>query len=67
MNELRYTLKLIGKNVRFSLLCIGVIAVGVGIILPFDKFVENLSNKELPLDQADRYTTFEKTTSSLPF
>lgn len=60
MNELKYTLKLISKNIRFSLLCISVIAIGVGIIVPFYSFVHNVSGKELPLDQGDRYVTFKK-------
>ena len=42
MNEMRYTLKLIYKNFRFSLLCISVIAIGVGIILPFYSLTMNL-------------------------
>ena len=55
MNELLYTLKLIRKNILFSLLCISVIAIGVWIVLLFYAFANNLNDKELPLDQGENF------------
>lgn len=67
MYELRYVLKLLGKNIRFSLLCTSVIAIGVGILLPFYLLVNNVGAKELPLERGDRYIALEKQLVDQPF
>lgn len=60
MYELRYVLKLLGKNIRFSLLCTSVIAIGVGILLPLYVLVNNIDAKDLLLERGDRYIALEK-------
>src|SRR5687767_5279862 len=59
-NELRYTLKLLLKNIRYSLLCMSVIAIGFGILLPMFALVNNTIYQTPQVRQGDRFVTFWK-------
>ncbi len=61
MNELKYTLKLLSKNIRFSLLCTSIVAIGIALVLPFYSLVENISPAELPLAEGDRFVLLQQT------
>lgn len=60
INELRYTLRVIGKNVKFTFLCVTVIAVGLGLVLPMYTFVDNLAFKSPPYPEGNRYVGLNK-------
>jgi predicted permease len=62
-NELRYTLKLIGRNIWFSLLCVTVLGIGIGIILPVYSYVDNTNFVKPPLAQGEHFVSFVKTTT----
>ena len=66
-NELRYTLKLIGRNIYFSLLCITVLGLGIGIVLPVYSLVDNTAFVAPPIMQGERYVSFVKTTGAGEF
>ena len=60
-NELRYTCKLIGKNIYFSLLCITVLGIGIGMVLPLYSLVDNTAFVNPPLAQGERFVALVKT------
>src|SRR5688500_152247 len=59
-DELRYTLKLLLKNIRYSMLCMSVITVGLGILLPMFAIVNNSIYQTPQISQGDRFVTFWK-------
>ena len=60
LNELRYTLRLLGKNFRFTLLCISVIFGGLAIVLPVYALIDNLVLKTPRLSPGDEYVVLGK-------
>lgn len=59
-NELRYTLRVMGKNLKFTFLCVTVIAIGLGLVLPLYAFVDNLAFKSPPYPEGSRYVGLNK-------
>lgn len=53
--ELLYTFKLLKRNLTFSILCITVISLGLGISLVLYSLAENLALKTLPFAKGDRF------------
>jgi putative ABC transport system permease protein len=60
LNELRYTLRVMSKNIKFTLLCVTVIAIGLGLVLPMYALVDNLAFKSPPYPDGDRYVGLNK-------
>ncbi|MES2623787.1 MAG: ABC transporter permease, partial [Pseudomonadota bacterium] len=60
LNELRYTLRILAKNFRFTLLCVSVIFVGVAIVLPVYSLIDNLALKTPRLSDGDEYVVLGK-------
>jgi putative ABC transport system permease protein len=60
LNELRYTLRILGKNFRFTLLCVSVIFMGVAIVLPVYALIDNLALKTPRLSPGDEYVVLNK-------
>jgi predicted permease len=60
LNELRYTLRILGKNFRFTLLCISVIFGGLAIVLPVYALIDNLALKTPRLSSGDEYVVLVK-------
>ena len=60
LNELQYTLKVLVKNFKFSLLCVSVLAVGLGIVLPLYALVDNVLLKSPSFAEGDRFVAVTK-------
>lgn len=60
LNELRYTLKVLGRNFRFTLLCVSVIFMGVAIVLPTYALIDNLALKTPSLGSGEQYVVLSK-------
>jgi predicted permease len=60
LNELRYTLRVMAKNARLTFLCVTVIAVGLGLVLPMYAFIDNLAFKSPPYPDGNRYVGLNK-------
>lgn len=60
LNELRYTLKILGKNLRFTLLCTSIIFIGIAIVLPGYALIDNFALKTPSLGAGDEYAILSK-------
>jgi predicted permease len=60
LNELRYTLRILGKNFRFTMLCVSVIFMGIAIVLPVYALIDNLALKTPRLSPGDEYVVLGK-------
>jgi predicted permease len=62
--ELRYTLKILLKNYKFTFLCSSVLAIGIAIVLPIYSIYVNFGSTTPDFPDGERYVALQKELTS---